>query len=584
MIKRILKSVREYKIYMILTPILVIFEVMAETYIPFLVKDLIDNGINMGDMAFIKQVSIKLVFVAVFSLIVGVLAGMTAVMGSNGFSKNLRHDIFYKVQNFSFENIDKFSTAGIVTRLTTDVSRVQQAFQMSTRMAFRAPIMLCFSIIFSYRMNKELSGIFFIIIPIVIICFGVVLRKALPYVEKTFATYDELNRDVEENLHGMRVVKSFVREDFEKKKFSTISEKIYSLYIKSDSLTMLSRPFVMLILHTCTILISWFGAKLIVASGNNATVGMTTGTLMSFLSYSMQILMSLIMVTMVFVMMIMSKASAKRIDEILREENNIVNPQNPVTEVKNGEIIFKNVNFGYYGKDGKQSLRNIDLTIKSGETVGILGGTGSSKTTLVQLIPRLYDVTQGEVLVGGVNVKDYDLYALRDNVGMVLQKNELFSGTLAENLRWGNKDATMDELKKACDMAQATEFISKMPNGFDTVISQGGKNVSGGQKQRLCIARTILKNPKIIIFDDSTSAVDTKTDALIQKALYDNLSQTTKIIIAQRISSIENADKIVVMDNGVISGIGTHSELLQNNKIYQEVYTSQVKGGQEDAH
>ncbi len=583
MIKRILKSVREYKIYMILTPILVIFEVMAETYIPFLVKELIDNGINMGDMAFIKQASIKLVLVAVFSLIVGVLAGMTAVMGSNGFSKNLRHDIFYKVQDFSFENIDKFSTAGIVTRLTTDVSRVQQAFQMSTRMAFRAPIMLCFAIIFSYKLNKDLSGIFFIIIPIVIICFAIILKKALPYVEKTFATYDELNRDVEENLHGMRVVKSFVREDYEKKKFSTISEKIYSLYIKSDSLTMLSRPFIMLVLYICTILISWFGAKLIVISGNNAVVGMTTGTLMSFLTYSMQILMSLIMVTMVFVMMIMSKASAKRIDEILKEQNNIVNPQNPVTEVKNGEIIFKNVNFGYYGKDGKQSLRNIDLTIKSGETVGILGGTGSSKTTLVQLIPRLYDVTQGEVLVGGVNVKDYDLHALRDNVGMVLQKNELFSGTLAENLRWGNKDATIDELKKACDMAQATEFINKMPNGFDTVISQGGKNVSGGQKQRLCIARTILKNPKIIIFDDSTSAVDTKTDALIQKALYDNLNQTTKIIIAQRISSIENADKIVVMDNGVISGIGTHSELLQNNKIYQEVYTSQVKGGQEDA-
>ena len=582
MIKRILKSVREYKIFMILTPILVILEVMAETYIPFLVADLIDLGINCGNMAVIKTMSIKLILTAIFSLIVGVLAGMTAVIGSNGFAKNLRHDIFYRAQSFSFQNIDKFSTAGIVTRLTTDVTRVQQAYQMSTRMAFRAPIMLFFAIMFSYKLNRQLSAIFLILVPILLIGFGLIVKFALPYVEKAFAVYDELNRDVEENLHGMRVVKSFVREDYEKLKFKKISAKIYELYTKSDCLTMLSKPLMMLSTYTCTLLISWFGAKLIVASGNNSAFGMTTGSLMSFLTYSMQILMSLMMLTMVVVMMIMSQASAKRIDQILKEENTITNPQNPATDVKNGEIEFKDVSFSYHGKDGKRHLKDINLKINSGETVGILGGTGSSKTTLVQLIPRLYDVTDGAVYVGGRDVREYDINSLRDNVSMVLQKNELFSGTIAENLRWGNVNATDEELKKACDMAQATEFIDRMPKGIETKISQGGTNVSGGQKQRLCIARAILKNPKIIIFDDSTSAVDTKTDALIQKAMYESMPTTTKLIIAQRISSIEHADKIVVMDNGKISGIGTHSELLQNNDIYREVYTSQMKGGDEN--
>jgi ATP-binding cassette subfamily B protein len=572
MIKTLLKSVREYKRDSILSPVFVTLEVVMEVIIPYLMAELIDYGIDAGNMSYIVKMGIALAISCVISLIFGALSGKFAASASAGFAKNLRKDMFYNVQNYSFSNIDKFSTSSIVTRLTTDVTNLQNAYQMIIRIAVRAPIMLIFSLIMAFSINHKLSLIFLVAVPILGVGLGVIMMNAHPIFERVFKIYDKLNNVVQENLHGIRVVKSFVREDYEEKKFKNVSGEIYNDFVKAEKLIAFNAPLMQFCAYGCILLISWFGAKLIVSSS------MTTGELTSLISYAMQILMCLMMLSMVFVMIIMARASAERIVEILNEESDLKNPANPVYEIKSGDISFKNVNFGYSKKKRKMCLKNINLDIKSGETVGIIGGTGSSKSSLVQLIPRLYDATEGEVLVGGRNVKEYDIEALRDSVAMVLQKNVLFSGTIKENLRWGNDQATDEEIERVCRLAQADEFVQTFPNKYNTYIEQGGTNVSGGQKQRLCIARALLKKPKILILDDSTSAVDTKTDASIRRAFRDEIPDTTKIIIAQRISSVEDADKIIVMDNGEINGIGTHEELLANNAIYQEVYNSQVKG------
>ena len=573
MIKKLLCSVREFKRDSLLSPLFITFEVIMEVIIPVLMANLIDKGIDAGNMSFILKMGLVLVISAMISLAFGALAGKHAAIGSAGFARNLRHDMYYNVQNFSFSNIDKFSTASIVTRLTTDVSNVQNAYQMIIRMAVRAPIMLIFAMTMAFSVNSKLSLIFLGCVPILGIGLYLIIRKAHPIFERVFKTYDKLNNVVQENLHGIRVVKSYVREDFEEKKFEAISEDIYKDFTKAEKTIAYNMPLMQLCMYSCMLLISWIGARLIVGSE------MTTGQLMSFITYVMQILMSLMMLSMVFVTIIISKASAERIVEILEEESDIKNCENPVRVVKDGAIAFNNVSFSYGNREDKLSLKKVNLEIKSGETIGILGGTGASKTTLVQLIPRLYDVTSGTLTVGGVDVKKYDIETLRNEVAMVLQKNVLFSGTIKENLRWGNEKATEEELKRACCLAQADEFIEAFPEKYDTYIEQGGTNVSGGQKQRLCIARALLKKPKILILDDSTSAVDTKTDALIRRAFNEEIPDTTKIIIAQRISSVEEADKIIVMEGGEINGIGTHEELLKNNPIYKEVYISQMKGG-----
>lgn len=573
MIKKLLCSVREFKRDSLLSPLFITFEVIMEVIIPVLMANLIDKGIDAGNMSFILKMGLALVISAMISLAFGALAGKHAAIGSAGFARNLRHDMYYNVQNFSFSNIDKFSTASIVTRLTTDVSNVQNAYQMIIRMAVRAPIMLIFAMTMAFSVNSKLSLIFLGCVPILGIGLYLIIRKAHPIFERVFKTYDKLNNVVQENLHGIRVVKSYVREDFEEKKFEAISEDIYKDFTKAEKTIAYNMPLMQLCMYSCMLLISWIGARLIVGSE------MTTGQLMSFITYVMQILMSLMMLSMVFVTIIISRASAERIVEILEEESDIKNCENPVRVVKDGAISFNNVSFSYGNREDKLSLKKVNLEIKSGETIGILGGTGASKTTLVQLIPRLYDVTSGTLTVGGVDVKKYDIETLRNEVAMVLQKNVLFSGTIKENLRWGNEKATEEELKRACCLAQADEFIETFPEKYDTYIEQGGTNVSGGQKQRLCIARAILKKPKILILDDSTSAVDTKTDALIRRAFNEEIPDTTKIIIAQRISSVEEADKIIVMEGGEINGIGTHEELLKNNPIYKEVYISQMKGG-----
>ena len=578
MIRKIMGSVREYKIYMILTPILIILEVAAETYMPFIMTSFIDK-LEKGQLENLAGDSLKLLLLALLSLIVGVAGGFTAVMGSSGFAKNLRNDIFKKVQTFSFKEIDKFSSAGILTRLTTDVSRVQQAFQMSTRMAFIAPLTLIFAIFFAYRLNSRLVNVFFVILPIMAVGFVVIIKLAFPYIKKTFAIYDEMNLVVEENLNGIRVVKNFVRADTEMEKFMDKSGKILKYHSTMDRIAQLNRPIMLICVYGTMLLIAFLGARLIVHSGNMEAYGMTTGILTAYITYAMQILMSLMMLTMVIVMMVMSNASAQRVSEILSQEVGITDPDSPVEALEDGSISFNNVSFSY--NHGKNVLENIDLSIASGETVGILGGTGSSKSSLVMLIPRLYDAAAGSVVVGGHNVKTYSLRALRTQVSMVLQKNELFAGTIAENLRWGAPDATDEELLDACAIAQASEFINTLPNGIQTELVQGAANLSGGQRQRLCIARAILKRPRIIIFDDSTSAVDTRTDALIQKGLYESLPGTTKIIIAQRISSVQSADRIVVMDRGRIVDVGTHAELLERCEIYQEVYESQQRKDEE---
>lgn len=576
MIKALLKSVREYKRDSILAPIFVTLEVVMEVVIPLLMAMLIDKGIDAGNMNYILKIGIALAISCVISLVFGALSGKFAASASAGFAKNLRKDMFYNVQNFSFSNIDKFSASSIVTRLTTDITNVQNAYQMIVRIAVRGPIMIIFSLIMAFGINHKLSLVFLLAIPVLGGGLYFIMTHAHPIFERVFKIYDKLNNVVQENLRGIRVVKSFVREDFEEKKFKNVSEDIYDDFVKAEKLLAFNAPLMQFAAYGCMLFISWFGAKLIVAST------MTTGELTSLIAYTMQILMNLMMLSMVFVMITMARASSERIVEILDEKSDLTNPENPVYEIKNGDISFRNVNFGYSKKKRKLCLKSINLDIKSGETVGIIGGTGSSKSSLVQLIPRLYDTTDGEVIVGDRNVKEYDIESLRDEVAMVLQKNVLFSGTIKENLRWGNDHATDEEIERVCKLAQADEFIQTFPDKYDTYIEQGGSNVSGGQKQRLCIARALLKKPKILILDDSTSAVDTKTDASIRRAFREEIPNTTKIIIAQRISSVEDADKIIVMDNGEINGIGTHEELLKNNEIYREVYNSQVKGGGDD--
>lgn len=578
MIKKLSKSIREYKKASILSPIFVSLEVLMEVLIPTLMANLVDFGIDKGNMSYIVRTGIVLVLLAFMSLIFGVLAGKFAAYASAGFAKNLRKDMYYNVQKFSFANIDKFSSASIVTRLTTDVTNVQNAYQMIVRVAVRAPIMFIFAFVMSFKTSAKLAFIILCCAPFLVLGLYLVIRFAHPIFERVFKIYDKLNRVVQENLRGMRVVKSFVREDYENNKFKTISGDIYKDFTKAEKILAFNMPLMQLCTYTCVILISWIGARMIVTSGNNPDVGFTTGQLMSFMTYLMQILMSLMMLSMIFVVITISRASAERIVEVLDEESDIVNPETPVMNVKDGSVTFKDVSFSYSKSMDKLCLKNVNINIDAGQTVGVIGGTGSSKSSLVQLIPRLYDVTGGQLFVGGVDVREYDLEILRNEVAMVLQKNVLFSGTIKENLRWGNESATDEEIERVCRLAQADSFIQTFPDKYDTYIEQGGSNVSGGQKQRLCIARALLKKPKILVMDDSTSAVDTKTDALIRESMLHEIPDTTKIIIAQRISSVQDADMIIVMDNGEINGIGTHKELLKNNAIYKEVYESQVKG------
>ena len=579
MIKKLSHSIREYKKNSILTPVYVTLEVVMEVIIPLLMADLIDYGIDAGNLPYIIKMGILLLIAAMVSLLFGVMAGNQAAAASAGFAKNLRQDMYYKVQTYSFSNIDRFSTASIITRLTTDVTNVQNAYQMLIRIAVRSPIMLIFSLIAAFRIDSQLSLIFLGCVPILGVGLWIIMQHAHPIFERVFKTYDKLNGVVQENLRGIRVVKSFVREDFEEKKFGTISERIYHDFSKAEKTVSFNMPLMQLCMYSCMILISWFGARAVVASGNNPSAGLSTGELMSLFSYATQILGSLMSLSMVIVTLTISRASAERIVELLTEESSLKNPASPIEAVPDGSITFENVSFQYTEAAEKPVLSNINLSIRSGETVGIIGGTGSAKSSLVQLIPRLYDVSAGTVCVGGIDVRQYDIEALRHEVSMVLQKNVLFSGTIKENLRWGNKTATDEELIHACQLAQADDFIRQFPEGYDTYIEQGGSNVSGGQKQRLCIARALLSHPKILILDDSTSAVDTRTDALIRKAFLEEIPDTTKLIITQRISSVQDADKIIVLDDGKISAVGTHEELLKESSIYREVYTSQQKGG-----
>lgn len=578
MIKTLMGSIREYKKSSILTPVLVSIEVIVECIIPFYIAKLINHIQDGTDMFLILKYGFMLIGLAFVSLFFGAMAGKTCATASCGFAKNLRHDLFYKVQEFSFTNIDKFSTSSLVTRLTTDISNVQMAYMMIIRIAVRSPMMFIFAMIMAFKMCPQLSTVYVIVVPFLAFALFLIIKKAMPLFNRIFKKYDNLNNSVQENIKGMRVVKSFVREDYEKNKFAKASEEVRNDFTRAEKLVALNGPVMQLAMYVAMILASYFGAKLIIGSGGSA---MGVGDLSSLFTYGMQILSSLMMLSMIFVMITISSASAQRICEVLKEESSIENPQNPIMSVPDGSIDFNNVSFKYHKEAEKCALTDINLHIKSGETIGIIGGTGSSKSSLIQLISRLYDVNEGEVKVGGNNVKDYDIETLRNAVSVVLQKNVLFSGTIKDNLRWGNMNATDEELVRVCKLAQADEFISALPDGYDTHIEQGGTNVSGGQKQRLCIARALLKKPKIIIFDDSTSAVDTKTDALIRKALSTEIPDTTKLIIAQRISSVQDADRIVVMDDGKINAVGTHEELLQSNDIYKEVYYSQNKAGEE---
>ena len=576
MIKRLLKSVREFKKDALLTPFFVVLEVVMEVIIPLVMALLIDKGIDGQDMAAIWKYGIILVLCAMLALVFGAAAGTFAARASTGFARNLRHDMYYNVQNFSFSNIDKFSTGSIVTRLTTDVTNVQNAFQMCTRIAVRCPVMLAFALFMAMKINSRMALVFLAVLPILAIGMGILMKVVGPVFERAFKIYDRMNTVVQENVRGIRVVKTYVREDHETEKFEGVSGMLYRTFSKAQKTMAGVMPLMQFCMYACMLLISWFGARLIVGGS------MTTGELTGMFSYAMQILMSLMMVAMVFVMITMAKASAERVAEILDEQSDLHNPANPIHEVKDGAIEFDDVSFSYKGDERKLALKNVNLHIKAGQTVGILGGTGSAKSTLVQLIPRLYDTTHGTVKVGGVDVRDYDIEALRDQVAMVLQKNVLFSGTIKENLRWGDENASDEELERVCRLAQADEFIQQMPDKYDTHIEQGGSNVSGGQKQRLCIARALLKKPKILILDDSTSAVDTKTDALIRKAFAEEIPDTTKIIIAQRVSSVQDADQIVILDGGTVQAVGTHDELLAANTIYQEIYNQQNrKGGEE---
>ena len=574
--KTLFKSIREYRKQSILTPVLVILEVLMEVLIPLEMAKIIDVGIANGDLAYIVQRGVILVVMAMLALFFGVQAGNMAAVAAAGYAKNLRHDIFYKVQDFSFKNIDHFSTSGLVTRMTTDITNVQMAYMMSIRLLARAPIMILLSWIMTLMINVKVALLFLVVIPLLGGTLLFIAKKAHPHFIKVFDEYDELNNSVQENVNAARVVKAFVREDYEVNKFHGVSDYVYTLFTKAEKIVAWNSPVLQFMMYAVVILIALIGGRSIVFGT------METGELTSVIVYALQILMSLNMVTFVFVMIMIAEASTDRITEVLDEVPEMQDKTDAVKEVKNGEIVFDHVDFSYAGEGGNLSLKDVNLHVKSGQTVGIIGGTGSAKSTLVQMIPRLYDVTSGAVKVAGVDVRDYNLEVLRDQVSMVLQKNVLFSGTIYENIRWGDEHASDEEVKRVCRLAQADGFVSEFPNGYDTMIVQGGNNVSGGQKQRLCIARALLKKPKILILDESTSAVDTKTDALIRKAFREEIPDTTKIIIAQRVSSIEDADQIIVLDDGKIAGVGTSEELLKTNAIYREVYESQVKGGEED--
>ena len=582
MIKRLARCVREYKWAAILSPLCMVGEVAMEVLIPLAMASLYDYGIALQNMNVVVTRSIQLVVLAFASLSFGVASAWYASKASTGFAKNLRQDMFHRVQGFSFSNIDKFSTSSIVTRLTSDVANLQMSFQMLIRMAVRSPMMLILAMFSAMRINVRLSLVFCVALPILIVALVSLVPVVFKIFDRIFKRYDNLNNVVQENIHSVRVVKSFVREEKEIDKFTDISGSIYKDFCKAERIVALNGPIMQLCIYGCIMAISWFGAKMVVASGNDPLLGLTTGQLSSMFTYTTQILTSLMMFSMVFVMLTMSRTPLKRCHEILVEEPDLTNPQHdPVTQVSDGSIDFENVNFRYSASAKRPTLSDIDLHIPSGATVGILGGTGSSKSSLVQLIPRLYDVGEGSVKVGGVDVRDYDLEVLRDNVAMVLQKNVLFSGSIKENLRWGNPNATDEEMIHACKLACAHDFIQSFPDGYDTHIEQGGTNVSGGQKQRLCIARALLKKPKILILDDSTSAVDTHTDAMIRKAFAQEIPGTTKLIIAQRVSSVQDADMIVILDNGTVADVGNHQQLLARSEIYREVYESQKKGGDE---
>lgn len=579
MLKRLLSSVREYKKPSLLAPFFVGLESILEILIPTLMALLIDKGVTRGDMKKILLLGAALIGLAALSLTCGVLSGRYAALGATGFSKNLRQDMFYRVQELSFSNIDKFSTASVITRLTTDVSNVQNAYQMIIRLGVRSPTLMIFALIFAFRISPGLSMIFLAIIPFLGFGLWLVIQHVHPIFVRVFRTYDKLNGVVQENLLGIRVVKSYIREDYEQEKFAGISKSIYEDFTKAEKRLAFNMPLFQFFLYVCILLLSWFGAQEILASGNDAALGLSTGELASLITYAMQILVSLMMLSMVFVMIIIARTSAERIVELLGEESDLKSGEDSLRDLADGAIRFENLRFSYSKTADKPVLEDINLSIASGETVGIIGGTGSAKSSLVQLIPRLYDATEGRVLVGGRDVRDYELHALRNQVAMVLQKNTLFSGTIRENLRWGKEDATDEELMKACQMASAHDFIMDFPEGYNTYIEQGGTNVSGGQRQRLCIARALLKRPKILILDDSTSAVDTKTDRQIRTAFREELPGTTKLIIAQRVASVQDADKIIVMDDGKVSAVGTHEQLLEASEIYREVYDSQTKGG-----
>ena len=578
MIKKLAKSIREYKKASILTSLFVTLEVVLEIIIPFIMAALIDKGISQGNQSYLIKVGSMMIVCVLLSLLFGILSGVYCATASAGFAKNLRKDIYYKIQDFSFANIDKFSTSSLITRLTTDITNVQNAYMMIIRVAVRAPLMLIFSLIAAFLINVKISLMFLIVIPILGVGLFIIVKKAFHYFEKVFSIYDHLNGIVQENLMGIRVVKSFVREKFEITKFSKVSKNIYDTFLKAEGIVAYNMPLMQFSIYSTLILISWFGAKMIVTS--HATV-LTTGELTSLISYALNVLNCLMMLSNIMVLINIASASAERIVEVLDEESSLKNNDVALKSVADGSIDFENVGFSYIDNKDKECLKDINLHIESGSTIGIVGGTGSGKSSFVQLIPRLYDVTEGTVKVGGINVKDYDLSTLRNEVSVILQKNVLFSGTIKENLRWGNENASDEELISACKLAQADPFIQTFPDKYDTYIEQGGTNVSGGQKQRICIARALLKKPKILILDDSTSAVDTKTDALIRKAFKEQTPDTTKIIIAQRISSVEDADKIIVMENGLVNGVGTHEELLKSNAIYKEIYDSQVKGDED---
>ena len=573
MFKTLISQVKEYKLPSFLTPLCMIGEVICEMIIPVLMGRIVDIGIGGSDMNYIVRTGMVMVAVAVLGLIFGILGGVFGAKAATGFAKNLRKAMYDNIQTFSFASIDKFSSSSLVTRLTTDVTNIQNAYMMLLRMAMRAPFSMIIAMVMSFIISPKLASIYLVAVVFLAIVMSFVMRRATKYFQQVFRRYDDLNASVQENVTAIRVVKSYVREDYEKGRFHTAAENIYEMFVKAEMNIAGVMPVMQTVVYACILLISWFGAHLIISKE------LGTGELMSLLAYCMNILMSLMMLSVVFVMLTMSEASAKRIAEVINERSDLTNPEDPVMEVPDGSIVFEDVDFSYRPGTGEPVLKDIDLSIRSGESIGIIGGTGSAKSSLVNLISRLYDVTQGRVLVGGIDVRDYDMEALRNQVSVVLQKNVLFSGTILDNLRWGSKDATEEECKKACRMACADEFIEKMPEGYNTWIEQGGTNVSGGQKQRLCIARALLKKPKILILDDSTSAVDTATDAKIRKAFQEEIPGTTKLIIAQRISSVKDCDRIIVMDDGRVNGFGTHEELLENNDIYREVYESQVGAG-----